>query len=202
MQAALYADRERGRYPVWQSLDHPEFVPGSGILFGTVTVRFPLSPLHVPTPADVSHQGAFSRRIEALPKAQVLSEVMSVLGAMFPNTTIPEPLDFHYKLWSADPLFRGSYATWPPSFLPEHHVNLRADVAGRVWFAGEATSKYHFGMYLSCSERVGVEDMAYRLSPGCVFRGERDRRNDRCMRQERRLRPPRACQASEECSPV
>ena len=37
-QAALYADKERGRYPVWQSLDHPKFIPGCGILFGTVTV--------------------------------------------------------------------------------------------------------------------------------------------------------------------
>ena len=35
---ALYADRERGRYPIWQSLDDPDFFPGSGILFTTVTV--------------------------------------------------------------------------------------------------------------------------------------------------------------------
>jgi len=37
-QMGLYADHERGRYPVWQSLDHPNFFPGSGILFVTVTV--------------------------------------------------------------------------------------------------------------------------------------------------------------------
>ena len=35
---ALYADAERGRYPIWQSLDHEGFFPGSGILFTTVTV--------------------------------------------------------------------------------------------------------------------------------------------------------------------
>lgn len=35
---ALYADDERGRYPVWQSLDHPNFLPNSKILFVTVTV--------------------------------------------------------------------------------------------------------------------------------------------------------------------
>ena len=35
---AVYADSERGYYPVWQSLDHPDFFPGSGILFVTVTV--------------------------------------------------------------------------------------------------------------------------------------------------------------------
>lgn len=37
-QMALYADHERGRYPVWQTLDHPAFFPGCGILFVTVTV--------------------------------------------------------------------------------------------------------------------------------------------------------------------
>ena len=41
-QFALYADHERGWYPVWQSLDMDGFFPGSGILFVTVTVRFPL----------------------------------------------------------------------------------------------------------------------------------------------------------------
>ena len=35
---ALYADSDRGRYPVWQSLDHPDFFPGSRIIFVTVTV--------------------------------------------------------------------------------------------------------------------------------------------------------------------
>ena len=36
---ALYADETRGRYPVWQSLDQGGFLPGSGIIFVTVTVR-------------------------------------------------------------------------------------------------------------------------------------------------------------------
>ena len=36
---ALYADAERGKYPIWQSFDHPNYFPGSGILFVTVTVR-------------------------------------------------------------------------------------------------------------------------------------------------------------------
>ena len=36
---ALYADETRGRYPVWQSLDQGGFLPGSGIIFATVTVR-------------------------------------------------------------------------------------------------------------------------------------------------------------------
>jgi len=38
MQFALYADTERGRYPVWQGLDVDGFFPRSGVLFVTVTV--------------------------------------------------------------------------------------------------------------------------------------------------------------------
>ncbi|KAI0632639.1 amine oxidase [Trametes polyzona] len=125
-EMALYADRERGRYPVWQSLDHEGLLPGSGILFVTVT-------------------GEFSRRIESMEDSAVQQEILSVLGTMFPNTSIPEPLDFYFQRWYSDPLFRGSYSNWPANFLSEHQVNLRANVNERLWFAGEATSKKHFG---------------------------------------------------------
>ncbi|KAI0070410.1 amine oxidase [Panus rudis PR-1116 ss-1] len=125
-EIALYADRERGRYTVWQSLDHPKFFPGSGLLFATVT-------------------GSFSKRIESLPDSLVESEVLSVLQSMFPERSIPDPTDFYFHRWHSDPLFRGSYSNWPASFLPEHSSNLRANVDERLWFAGEATSRKYFG---------------------------------------------------------
>ncbi|EIW56720.1 amine oxidase [Trametes versicolor FP-101664 SS1] len=125
-EMALYADPERGRYPVWQSLDHENFLPGSGIVFVTTT-------------------GDYSLRVESLPDAQVQEEVLGVLAAMFPNTTIPAPVAFHFPRWNADPLFRGSYSNWPSSFFSEHHENLRANVGERLWFAGEATSQKYFG---------------------------------------------------------
>ena len=37
-QLGLYADDERGRYPVWQSLAHAGLLPGSGVMMVTVTV--------------------------------------------------------------------------------------------------------------------------------------------------------------------
>ncbi|OSX57036.1 hypothetical protein POSPLADRAFT_1158026 [Postia placenta MAD-698-R-SB12] len=125
-EMALYADYERGRYPVWQSLDHPDFLPGSGIIFVTVT-------------------GEFSKRIESLQDVQVEDEVLSVLRSMFPDTHIPKPLNFYFQRWHSDPLFRGSYSNWPASFLSEHQGNLRANVDERLWFAGEATSRKYFG---------------------------------------------------------
>ncbi|KAH8101275.1 hypothetical protein BXZ70DRAFT_891972 [Cristinia sonorae] len=125
-EMGLYADSERGRYPVWQSLDHAKFLPGSGIVFVTVT-------------------GDYSVRVEALPDAQVESEALGVLQAMFPTTTIPKPLAFHFPRWHSDPLFRGSYSNWPPSFNSGHHKNLGAPVTQKLWFAGEATSQKYFG---------------------------------------------------------
>jgi hypothetical protein len=43
--------------------------------------------------------------------AQVQSEVMEVLQAMFPKVTIPKPTAFLFQRWFSDPLYRGSYST-------------------------------------------------------------------------------------------
>ncbi|KAF8797572.1 amine oxidase [Phlegmacium glaucopus] len=124
-EMAIYADSERGRYPVWQSLDHPNFFPGSGIVFVTVT-------------------GDFAIRVEALSDSQAKNEVMGIVRSMFSNITVPEPTDFFFPRWHSNPLFRGSYSNWPPSFFSQHLDNLRANV-GRLYFAGEATSRKYFG---------------------------------------------------------
>ncbi|KAF8210927.1 hypothetical protein K438DRAFT_1569398 [Mycena galopus ATCC 62051] len=125
-QFALYADKERGRYPVWQGLDLEGFLPGSGIIFATVT-------------------GDYSEGIEALSDAQVQAELLDVLHTMFPNITIPAPTAFFFPRWFSDPLYRGSYSNWPASFVSQHHTNLRANVGKRLWFSGEAMSQKYFG---------------------------------------------------------
>jgi len=145
LQMALYADSERGRYPVWQSLDHENFFPGSGIMFVTVTVCLVLSnPRYSHILILTRDQGDQSVRIEGLSDSQVKSEVMGVVRSMFPNVTVPEPLEFFFPRWHSNPLFRGSYSNWPPSFSSQHLDNLRANV-GRLYFAGEATSRKYFG---------------------------------------------------------
>ena len=92
--------------------------------------------------------------------AAVQAEILSVLRSMFPNATIPEPLDFYFQRWHSDPLFRGSYSNWPANFLSEHQGNLRADVDKRLWFAGEATSKKWFGKLLVSAVYVAFNGMA------------------------------------------
>ena len=37
---------------------------------------------------------------------------------MYPNTTIPDPLDFVLPKWHSDPLFRGSYSNMPTFTVP------------------------------------------------------------------------------------
>jgi polyamine oxidase len=140
----LYADLERGKYPVWESLDTPDFYPGSGIIFATVTV----SPRIMDTAFRITslyQKGDYSKRIEALPDEQVKAEVMAVLRSMFPHLKIPQPLDFYFPRWLNNPLYRGSFSIWPASFVPEHQDNIRAPIRGRLWFAGEHTSRKWFG---------------------------------------------------------
>lgn len=153
-EVAVYADPERGRYPVWQSLDHPKFFPGSGILFVTVT-------------------GDFALRCNLMTDDQVREEVVGVLRSMYPNVTIPEPIAFHYPRWSMDPLFRGSYSNWPPSFVNGHAEDLRAPVGERLWFAGEATSLKYFG-FLHGAYYEGVD--AGNAVAGCINNGTCDTR--------------------------
>lgn len=143
----LYAGKQRGKYPVWQSLDHPGYFPGSGIIFVTVTVSG-----YRPTPTTVLilFQGDWSLYVEQLTSDQLQSEVMEVLRAMYPNITIPEPIDIHLSSWTSNTLYRGSYSNWGPSYVPAHSENLKATLENRLWFAGEATSVNYFGASLAC----------------------------------------------------
>ncbi|MCJ1365722.1 hypothetical protein MMC16_004847 [Acarospora aff. strigata] len=125
-QFFLYADpEERGYYPIWQSLDGPGFLEGSGILFVTV----------------VQEQ---SYRAEQQTDEQTKEEVLAVLRDMFGSENVPMPTAFMYPRWSLEPWAYGSYSNWPPGTTLEMHQNLRSNV-GRLYFAGEATSSQYFG---------------------------------------------------------
>ena len=125
-QYFLYASpTKRGYFPVFQSLSTEGFMPGSNIIFVTVV-------------ADESY------RVEQQTDEQTKDEIMDVLRQMYPNVTIPEPTAFMYPRWTKTPWAYGSYSNWPAGTTLEMHQNLRAN-AGRLWFAGEATSAAYFG---------------------------------------------------------
>ncbi|TAQ83149.1 hypothetical protein B7494_g8527 [Chlorociboria aeruginascens] len=124
-QFFLYADPvTRGWYPVFQSLDTPGFLPGSGILFVTVV-----------------HEQSY--RVEAQSSEATQAEIMNVLRSMH-GPDIPEPTHFMYPRWSLEPWAMGSYSNWPGGWTLEGHQNLRANL-GRLFWAGEAYSAEYFG---------------------------------------------------------
>ena len=125
-QFFLYADPfTRGYYPLWQSLDGPGFLVGSGILFVTV----------------VNEQ---SYTAESQTDAETKTQVLAVLRNMFGAANVPEPIAFMYPRWTTTEWARGSYSNWPPGLTLEMHQNLRANV-GPVWFAGEHTHPEYYG---------------------------------------------------------
>ncbi|RAL13132.1 putative flavin containing polyamine oxidase [Aspergillus homomorphus CBS 101889] len=125
-QFFLYASpTTRGYYPIFQSLSSPTFLPESHILVVTV----------------VEEQ---AYRVERQSTAQTTAEILAVLREMFVGVTIPQPTAVTYPRWSQEPWAYGSYSNWPVGTTLEMHQNLRAN-AGRLWFAGEATSAPYFG---------------------------------------------------------
>ncbi|KIK37862.1 hypothetical protein CY34DRAFT_809950 [Suillus luteus UH-Slu-Lm8-n1] len=81
---------------------------------------------------------------------------------MYPNTTVPDPVAFYFKRWDADPLFRGSYSNWRPSFLPGYSENLRA--TGKKYNAGFLHGAYFEGLNAGEDIAKCVKD------PGCTGR--------------------------------
>lgn len=125
-QFFLYADPAvRGRWAVWQSLSLPGFLPGSRIIFCTVT-------------------NPEAARLEAMSDAAVRAEGLAVLRAMFPDAAVPEPSAFMFPRWGRTPWALGSYSNWPTGVSLQQHENYRANVE-RLWFAGEAGSAEYFG---------------------------------------------------------
>jgi polyamine oxidase len=56
------------------------------------------------------------------------------------STPIPLPTNALITRWKSDPFSQGSYSYLAPGSSPSDRDDLRADVDGRVFFAGEATS--------------------------------------------------------------
>ena len=125
-QFFLYADPDtRGYYPVFQSLDGPGFLKGSGILFVTVVYEQ-------------------SYTVESQDPEITKQQVLEVLRKMYGAKNVPMPTAFMYPKWSLEPWTYGSYSNWPTGTTLEQHQNLRANL-GRVYFAGEATSTEYYG---------------------------------------------------------
>lgn len=94
----------------------------------------------------------FGRRMEAWSDEDVVADGMANLRNAFGNA-IPDPVDHQITRWSSDPYASGSYSFVPAGAHPRLRDDLAGDVEGRIFFAGEATSRDYYatvhGAYLS-----------------------------------------------------
>lgn len=120
--------------PVWQSLDMTNFLPGSKILFLTVT-------------------GERARELQLRPNSpatdtQIINELLPVLNQVFATEIAgvtggrqlrrSDVLEFSMTRWLQDELARGMYSNWPVNQTWIEQEPTRANL-GRVWFSGEHT---------------------------------------------------------------
>ncbi len=81
---------------------------------------------------------AYGREVESLTDERQVSEAMSVLRRLFGD--VPEPESFAVTRWASDLLARGAYSFVGVSASSADRAALGEPVAGRLFFAGEATS--------------------------------------------------------------
>jgi monoamine oxidase len=85
--------------------------------------------------------GAFGRQIESLSNNEIVASAMGALRGMFGNA-IPAPDAWRISRWASDPFALGSYSYLAMGSSFED-IDALAAPAGRLFFAGEATSREH-----------------------------------------------------------
>ncbi|MFO0612314.1 MAG: FAD-dependent oxidoreductase [Polyangiaceae bacterium] len=84
--------------------------------------------------------GTFARKVEKMTDEAVRALATKHLREMFGAET-PEPSSCFVTRWGEDPWALGSYAHLQVGGKPSHRAALAGPIAGRVFFAGEATEK-------------------------------------------------------------
>lgn len=84
------------------------------------------------------------REIEAWSDQEIVGSAMATLRHLFgPN--IPEPTSYQLTRWASDPFALGAYSYNPVGADPKLRRQLAKPVAGKLYFAGEATDQEYFG---------------------------------------------------------
>ncbi|MBX3055973.1 MAG: FAD-dependent oxidoreductase [Anaerolineae bacterium] len=104
---------------------------------------------------NVAHVG---RALEPLPDEEIVAGMMGALRGMY-GRAVPNPDAWLITRWQSDPFAYGSYSFIPPGASGEDYLALARPVAGRLFFAGEATNRAHpatvHGAYLSGVRAAG-----------------------------------------------
>lgn len=96
--------------------------------------------------------GEFAIEMEAHDDAQVIADVMAALQAMY-GTGIPQPTAILRSAWHGDPDIGGCYTSAVVGMDGSEYDTVGGEVGGRLFFAGEHTSRRYrgtvHGAYLS-----------------------------------------------------
>lgn len=108
--------------------------------------------------------GAFGRALEKDNDRAIVDSAMQVLRTLYGDNT-PDPMAYHITRWGRDPWAGGSYSFLKVGSTPDDYDTLAEPVDGRVFFAGEHTSRAYpgtvHGAYLS-GERAAREVLQVR----------------------------------------
>ena len=88
--------------------------------------------------------GDHGRKIEGWTDEQIVASAMRTLSTMF-RRNVPEPLDYQITRWASDPFARGAYSFNALGSTPRMRDHLALSLNNKVFFAGEATERTHFG---------------------------------------------------------
>jgi monoamine oxidase len=85
-----------------------------------------------------------ARRSEQLSDRVVVAEAMNALSTIC-RKRVPGPAGWRITRWASDPFSLGSYSYIPPGASGEDYDAIAEPVDDRLFFAGEATSRGHYG---------------------------------------------------------
>lgn len=86
----------------------------------------------------------YGRKIEAWSDEQIVASAMKTLKTIF-GANIPQPIDWQVTRWASDPFARGAYSYHALGSTPRMRDALASSLSRRLFFAGEATNRDHFG---------------------------------------------------------
>ena len=84
------------------------------------------------------------REIEAWSDDRVVESAMQTLKTIF-GAKLPQPVGYQITRWGKDPFAAGAYSYNAYGSTPAMRDTLAQPLGNRLFFAGEATSKDHFG---------------------------------------------------------
>lgn len=84
------------------------------------------------------------REIEAWSDREIVNSAMATLQTMY-GRDIPQPIGHQITRWASDPFALGAYSYHPVGSHPKMRSALAQPLQDRLFFAGEATHRQHYG---------------------------------------------------------